>query len=105
MRYNYPGNVRELRNILERAYVLCRHDEIRQECLPPDLLEATGTGDNDSPRRRFVNLRSLGPQEEKTLIQKVLTECGGNRKKTASQLGINPSTLWRKMKKHSISQG
>ncbi len=102
MRYDYPGNVRELQNIIERAYILCRYDEIREECLPPSLLEAAGPATNDVQPNRFVNLRSLDPEEEETLIRKILAGCGGNRKKAASQLGINPSTLWRKMKKYSI---
>lgn len=91
MDHNYPGNVRELENILEQAFVLCRGELIEPQHLPielrppataPTLLNAS------------TSLRSV----QEHLIQTALERNQGNRLRTARQLGINPSTLYRKLK-------
>jgi len=101
MKHDFPGNVRELRNIIERAYVLCRHDEIREECFRPQLLGLTPS--TSRPARRFETpLRRLQPEEQRQVIQDTLAEHGGHRERTAAALGIDKSTLWRKMKRLGI---
>jgi PAS domain S-box-containing protein len=105
IRYNFPGNIRELRNIIERAYVLCNGREIREQCLPPHVLNVEPHKEPaaaETPTGQFINLRRLDPQSERQLILETLQKCAGNRKNTASQLGVNPATLWRKMKKHNM---
>ncbi len=99
MRYSYPGNVRELRNIVEHAYALCRGDEICDECLPPRVL-----GVSSSPKPEFAReaaaapLRRLPKEKQRQLITQMLRVCSGHRGKTAEALQIDKSTLWRRMK-------
>ncbi|HRS62883.1 MAG TPA: sigma 54-interacting transcriptional regulator [Spirochaetota bacterium] len=92
MNYNFPGNVRELENIIEHAFVLCREAYINTKHLPQYLraIEDTLTGSE--------NLEEM----EKIYIAKALTKFNGNKLKTAQALGINSSTLWRKMKKYNM---
>jgi len=92
MNYNFPGNVRELENIIEHAFVLCREAYINSKHLPQYLraIEDTLTGSE--------NLEEM----EKIYIAKALSKFNGNKLKTAQALGINSSTLWRKMKKYNM---
>ncbi len=106
MRYTYPGNVRELRNIIERAYILCEHDEIHPECLPPAIFEPADAPPPCPGRPSHAPpLRRLPPDEQRRLIRRTLRAHHGHRRRTADSLGIDPSTLWRKMKKFDITDG
>jgi PAS domain S-box-containing protein len=111
MRYKYPGNIRELQNIIERAYIVCRFDEIQEQCLPPNVLEcaadisssvSNGVHVMDGNKARFVNLRNLSDEQQRSIILTTLQKNSGSRKHTADELGINPSTLWRKIRKYNI---
>jgi len=102
LQYHYPGNVRELRNVIERAYVLCQYDEIREDCLPPHLLDPQATGVTAAPHRPAVSLRRLQPGQQRQLITRTLAQHDGHRGRTSEALGIDKSTLWRKMKKLAI---
>jgi PAS domain S-box-containing protein len=91
MEYDYPGNVRELENIIEQAFVLCRGRLIELHHLPAEMRPAGTTGyGGGSP----MSLQSM----EKLLIGEALRRHKGSRSKAARQLGINPSTLYRKLK-------
>ncbi len=91
MEYDYPGNVRELENIIEQAFVLCKGGMIELHHLPPELRPAV----NETSR-------GLGPMSidamEKHLIIETLQRHGGNRTEAAQDLGIDMSTLYRKIK-------
>ena len=91
MEHDYPGNVRELENILEQAFVLCRSGRIELHHLPPELRPAAARADGAGGP---MNLRSM----EKYLIESALQRHGGNQARAAHDLGINPSTLYRKLK-------
>jgi len=103
MRYSFPGNVRELRNILEHAYVLCAGDEIGHDCLPSRITSLSASNRSDDLKQpAVVPLRRMAPEEQRKLIAYMLREHNGHRKKTADALGIDKSTLWRKMKRFGI---
>jgi PAS domain S-box-containing protein len=92
MEHDYPGNVRELENIVEHAFVLCPCGLIEPRHLPPVL---RGDADSTWPRGK-------GPRTLKVLealhIKDAVRRHGGNRTAAAKELGINPSTLFRKVK-------
>ncbi len=91
MEHNYPGNVRELENIIEQAFVLCRGSVIDLNHLPPELRPATSDGRDES---HPMSLQAM----EKFLISETLRRRKGNRKAAAKDLGVNVSTLFRKIK-------
>ena len=92
MAHDYPGNVRELENIIEQAFVLCRDGLIHLHHLPPEL---RGESDRTIPGLAGpTTLKSM----EKILIVDALRRHGGNRTLVAKDLGVNISTLFRKIK-------
>jgi len=98
--YDWPGNIRELENVIERAVILCKGERIEVEDLPEFFMELRGK-DRDDEKRNF-SLKEVVKDSEKEIIEKVLKECGGNRKKAAQILGINRTTLYNKLKAYGI---
>ena len=95
MEYEYPGNVRELENIIEQAFVLCKGGLIELHHLPTELRPIGASA--------YAGASPMSLQlMEKLLIHDALRRHKGNRTKAAHQLGINPSTLYRKMKSLAI---
>lgn len=97
MEYSFPGNVRELENIIEHAFVLCRGNLIELEHLPPSVRGEEGF--RNRSLRRGLTLREM----ERVLIQDALRRHRGHRTAAARELGIHPSTLFRKMKSLGIN--
>ena len=92
MAYGFPGNVRELENIIEHAFVLCRGGLIQMEHLPPHLRStAPGAPILSGPSK---TLRAM----ETMMIGETLRRHQGNRTRAAKELGIDASTLFRKIK-------
>lgn len=87
--YDYPGNVRELENAIEHAFVMCDGELIQPECLPSHLVEAPPRGGH--PEEVVVD-------SERQLIAQALARRRGNRTLAARDLGMHRTTLWRKMK-------
>jgi len=97
MDYDFPGNVRELQNAVEHAMVLCHGPWIEVDHLPRELL--------DSAQSEAETGAPLGPLEEAeaaTIVDE-LRRHNGHRGKTAASLGVDKTTLWRKMKKFGIT--
>ena len=93
--HQYPGNVRELLNLVEQTVILCRSGEIGVEHLPAGFLEASDRDEDVSfGRRSRIN---------KAILQDLLARYEGNRTKVAKELGVDRTTLWRWMKKFDLS--
>ncbi len=93
MQYDYPGNIRELENIIEHAFVLCHGSTIQLSHLPPEI--QGGTSESSDSQIPFE--KKLKAQEQE-LIQQTLDKYHGNRTLAAKALGLHPTTLWRKLK-------
>ncbi len=104
LRHSFPGNVRELQNIIEHGFVLCEAGRIELRHLPRFV---TGDSIGDQPDGAAEEMPSSGPgalgEAEAHAIRSALASNGNHRKRTASELGISPTTLWRKMKRYGIS--
>jgi PAS domain S-box-containing protein len=99
MRHEFPGNVRELENFIEYGFVLC-HNRLIDVChLPEDLQPAARSSESAA---HSVNESKL-KLAEADAIRSALSRTGGHLGKTAGELGISRTTLWRKMKKYTIS--
>lgn len=99
MSYNYPGNIRELENIIEFSTVVCKDSMIGPENLPEYLLK--GTSDNEhalSPKQEKGSIKEI----ERDFIYNALAQNNWNRKLTSAALGMHPATLWRKIKALNI---
>lgn len=92
MEHDYPGNVRELENIIEQAFVLCRGGLIELHHLPTELRPPIA-----SPGTELGSPSSLESME-RLLINEALRRHHGNRRRAARELGIDASTLYRKLK-------
>lgn len=103
-RMSFPGNVRQLSNIIERMVILSDSDVVNMETLmkcdlPTDTsVPAVSPTPAEVPSVPHRNLH----ESEETYIRSVLEECGGNKTAAARILGIHPTTLWRKLKKMDI---
>jgi DNA-binding NtrC family response regulator len=102
-RYHWPGNVRELQNVVERAVLLGKGPTITLADLPPEL-RGTGTFITATPVGQKTLKEALeGP--ERQIIRDVLESNNWNRNATADQLGINRTTLYKKMKRLGLEDG
>ena len=96
MNYDFPGNIRELENIIERAAAMCRDQEIMRHHLPPEFQYSAGSGSLADATVTFKPLREY----ERDYILTVLKSVNGNKSKAAAILGIDRVSLWRKLKKY-----
>ena len=94
MAHDFPGNIRELENIIEHAFVLCRGGVIEPRHLPEGICPAAVYRDGHSDARQEGTLKEV----ERSLIVDALRRTGGNRTAAARRLGIHKSTLFRKVK-------
>jgi len=95
--YGFPGNVRELRNILERASLMCDGEMIRPEHLPEELRAATALpASAQAPPLAVL---------ERQALARIVAEHQGSRRQLADRLGISERTLYRKLKASGLSAG
>lgn len=95
--YPWPGNIRELRNCIERMVVLSRENHLDINDVPRNIRDASG-GANTMIQ---VNGDTID-DHEKSLILKTLDECGGNRTLAAKKLGISRRTLYRRLDEYNM---
>ena len=101
LNYDYPGNIRELENIIEHASVLCQGEVIERRHLPMYIQGITAHMVED--RVAKANVTHLRDQRERELIVEMLEVHRWHRQKAAQALGMDRTTLWRKMKRYNIS--
>ena len=99
LEYEYPGNVRELENIMEHAFVLCKDELIRPDCLPKEILEAS---QRPAEANIFAREKTSLEEAEARIIKNTLKKNEGNRIKTAGELSMSRITLWRKMRRYGL---
>lgn len=99
-RYAWPGNLRQLDNVIQRSLIVARGDRIELDDLPPQVLQPVRAESGRRPVAAFPWPSDASLAEvEHYWIEQVLRQCGGNRAQASRQLGIDPSTLWRRLKK------
>ena len=98
--YEWPGNIRQLRNCIRTMVVMCDHDRLDVQDIPPEIAQRRQliAGDQPAAGLGAVSLNEL----EKQAIEETLTKTKGNREKTARILGIGERTLYRKIKEYNL---
>lgn len=99
--YDWPGNIRELENVIERATILCADAEVTAECLPPRVDGGMGTAVAHLPDEN-LSIKKAEAALEQELIRKALAKTGGNRTKAAKILEISLRSLLYKLKEFGI---
>ncbi|WP_313370976.1 sigma 54-interacting transcriptional regulator, partial [Sedimentibacter sp.] len=97
--YNWPGNIRELENVIKSAYASCEDLVIQVNDLPSKMISYTKFKNEDSPDKK---LKTLVNKYELLLIKEALKRNNNNIQLTASELGIHRSLLYKKVEKYGI---
>jgi two-component system nitrogen regulation response regulator NtrX len=103
--YSWPGNVREIKNLVERLVIMIPREEVQGSDIRRFLDGPMEAGGNDSGSLHFSSLREARAAFEKQYIEKSLHENGWNITKAAEDLGVERSHLHRKMKLLQIEAG
>ncbi|MFH1481550.1 MAG: sigma 54-interacting transcriptional regulator [Pseudomonadota bacterium] len=100
LNYDYPGNIREMENILEHALIICQDKVIEKKHLPLSLQKSVSS--ESSPERGLTGEETIQRQMEKYRLLETLERHKWHRGKTAHDLQMDRSTLWRKMKRYNL---
>ncbi|MCG3130694.1 MAG: Transcriptional regulatory protein ZraR [Phycisphaerae bacterium] len=100
--YPWPGNVRELANVVERCAILARGSRIEFSDLPARIVEPLGSPALRGARSARGTLREALNEAERLIIEAALSTHGGNRQSAARQLGVDRTTLYKKMRRFGI---
>lgn len=102
LRYAWPGNVREMKNVVKRAVLLSTGDEVMKEALPPEIIREIESPGEITLSAETKDLKALAEKNEKELILKTLEEVKYNKSKAAKILNIDRSTLYNKIKLYGL---
>jgi len=105
LRYHWPGNIRELRNTVERSLLSCRSTIIDLADLPDAIRASTGTGEESGFSLETLGARDLDQwleEVERRVIQQALAQCNGVQAQAARRLGVSERSLWHRIKKLGI---
>ena len=99
MQHDFPGNIRELENIIEYCFVVCHGSIIQKEHLPAELTSVAKT-----PARNPTDSGDpiMAALDERSRIVSALSQCDGNLTRASASLGMHRTTLWRKLKRYQI---
>jgi sigma-54 dependent transcriptional regulator, acetoin dehydrogenase operon transcriptional activator AcoR len=108
LEYPWPGNIRELHNVIRTALAICDGGVVRRIDLPREIRESPVAGCADSQSQVPVGHGAAGAsnplqQAERTALARVVQECHGNVTRAAAKLGISRNTLYRKFRRHGIT--
>lgn len=96
--YDWPGNVREMKNVIQRAVLMCTSDKLGVKDLPPRFTHV-----QPSSAKIAFEIGTPLDQIERTMVIRALEATGNNRKEAAKLLGISRRVIYNKLKKHGIS--
>src|SRR6202035_95257 len=106
--YPWPGNIRELRNVIRTALAICDGGVVRRIDLPREIREAETLQTTSTPQEAHA-LIAKGPGSanplqvaERSALLSVIEDCHGNMTRVALQLGMSRNTLYRRIKRHGI---
>ena len=98
IQYPWYGNVRELRNAIEYAFVLCPDGLIDTTHLPPKIVNH-----ENNKKTQIKAMKKIDNSEEKELLIEVLRKTGGNQSEAGRQLNVRRVTIWKRIKKYGIN--
>jgi PAS domain S-box-containing protein len=103
MNYSWPGNIRQLRNMIERLVILTEDDRIRREHLPPSIQVPRLSSETSISGQPHIDTNEKGDESELQVIQNALKTTYGNKTAAAKLLGISRGTLYNKMRKYGLT--
>ena len=101
--YSYPGNIRELQNVIQHAVTMTEGDTIRMQDLPFPAERRQGNGTRPDFLRKGVSLDAELEEYERKILRAALEKAGGVQKKAAEVLGINYRSLRHRLQKYNLS--